>query len=66
MNVISPSRPANIPPATLPLEKPAPPEHEEAVLRAIRDTTFGTIEVTVHQSRIVQIVRSEKQRFDQR
>jgi len=61
MNASSPSRPANIPPATLNI-----PEHEEAVLRAIRDTTFGTIEVTVHQSRIVQIVRSEKQRFDQR
>jgi hypothetical protein len=61
MNVPSPSRPANIPPAIL-----NPPEHEEAVLQAIRDTTFGTIEVTVHQSRIVQIVRSEKQRFDQR
>jgi hypothetical protein len=58
MTTTAPSRPANIPPATL------LPEHEEAVLRAIRDTTFGTIEVTVHQSRILQIVRSEKTRFD--
>jgi len=39
-------------------------EHELAVLRAIRETGFGTIEVTVHQSRIVQITRSEKLRFD--
>ena len=39
------------------------PEHELAVLQAIRDTRFGTIEVTVHQSRIVQITRSEKLRF---
>ena len=38
-------------------------EHERAVLQAIRDTSFGTIEVTVHQSRIVQITRSEKLRF---
>ena len=38
-------------------------EHEREVLQAIRDTTFGTIEVTVHQSRIVQITRSEKLRF---
>ena len=41
-------------------------EHEQDVLRAIRDTSFGTVEVVVHQSRIVQITRSEKQRFDPR
>ena len=40
----------------------SPPEAE--VLRAIRDTAYGTIEVVVHQSRIVQITRSEKIRFD--
>jgi Uncharacterized small protein (DUF2292). len=38
-------------------------EHEHDVLQAIRNTAFGTIEVTVHQSRIVQITRSEKLRF---
>ena len=38
-------------------------EHERAVLQAIRDTAYGTIEVTVHQSRIVQITRSEKLRL---
>ncbi len=38
-------------------------EHEHQVLQAIREITFGTIEVTVHQSRIVQITRSEKVRF---
>ncbi len=37
---------------------------EAEVLRAIRDTAYGTIEVVVHQSRIVQITRSEKLRFD--
>jgi len=37
--------------------------HERAVLQAIRDTAFGTVEVTVHQSRIVQITRSEKLRL---
>lgn len=41
---------------------PASPEAE--VLRAIRDTAYGTVEVVVHQSRIVQITRSEKVRFD--
>ena len=38
----------------------------QAVLQAIRDTAFGTVEVVVHQSRIVQITRSEKVRFDNR
>lgn len=38
-------------------------EHERAVLQAIRDTAYGTVEVTVHQSRIVQITRSEKLRL---
>ena len=37
--------------------------HERAVLQAIRDTAYGTVEVTVHQSRIVQITRSEKLRL---
>ena len=37
--------------------------HERAVLQAIRDTAFGTVEVTVHQSCIVQITRSEKLRL---
>ena len=32
-------------------------EHVRAVLQAIRDTAYGTVEV--HQSRIVQITRSE-------
>lgn len=41
-------------------------DHEREVLQAIRNTTFGTIEITIHQSRIVQITRSEKVRFDQR
>jgi hypothetical protein len=38
-------------------------EHEQAVLKAIRDTSYGTIEVTIHQSKIVQITRSEKLRL---
>lgn len=42
----------------------AVPEVEAEVLRAIRDTRFGTVEIVVHQSRIVQITRSEKVRFE--
>ena len=41
-----------------------PVEHEADVLQAIRDTRFGTVEIVVHQSRIVQITRSEKFRFE--
>lgn len=50
------------------LDSPAPASepHEDAVLQAIRDTAFGTVEIVVHQSRVVQITRSEKVRFDAR
>lgn len=50
------------------LDSPAPASepHEDAVLQAIRDTAFGTVEIVVHQSRVVQITRSEKVRFDTR
>lgn len=37
---------------------------ERAVLAAIRGTSFGAVEVVVHQSRIVQIVKTEKVRVD--
>jgi hypothetical protein len=37
---------------------------ERAVIDALRQLSFGTLEVVVHQSRIVQLTRSEKQRFD--
>ena len=42
---------------------PALLEHEREVLEALRAIQFGTLEITVHQSRIVQITRSEKVRF---
>ena len=37
---------------------------ERAVLRAIRDTSYGAVEVVVHQARIVQIVKTEKLRLE--
>ena len=37
---------------------------EAAVLSAIRDTAFGAVEVVLHQARIVQVVRTERVRFD--
>jgi hypothetical protein len=41
-------------------------DHERDVLEAIRDTRFGTVEIVIHQSKIVQITRSEKVRFEPR
>jgi hypothetical protein len=37
---------------------------ELAVLRAIRDTSYGAVEVVLHQSRIVQVVKTEKIRLE--
>ena len=37
---------------------------ELAVLRAIRDTSYGAVEVVLHQSRIVQVVKTEKLRLE--
>ena len=37
---------------------------ERQVLRAIRDTQYGAVEVVVHQSRIVQVVKTEKLRLE--
>jgi len=54
-DVAGPATAANVP-ETL-------PEEERKVLEALRAMQFGTLEITVHQSRIVQITRSEKVRF---
>jgi len=34
------------------------------VLRAIRDINYGSVEIVVHNSRVVQIERKQKFRFD--
>jgi len=52
-----------IDPSSRTASSPTPLEHERAVLEALRAMQFGTLEITVHQSRIVQITRSEKVRF---
>jgi len=38
--------------------------HELAVLEAIRATPYGSVEIVLHQSRIVQVVRTEKMKLD--
>ena len=35
---------------------------ERAVIEALRDLPYGAVEVVVHQSRIVQITKTEKVR----
>ena len=39
-------------------------QEELAVLRAIRDTSYGAVEVVLHQARIVQIVKTERVRLE--
>ena len=39
-------------------------QEERAVLQAIRDTSYGAVEVVLHQARIVQIVRTQKLRLE--
>lgn len=38
---------------------------EKSVFEALKDLRYGSVEITVHDSRIVQIERKEKVRFDQ-
>lgn len=37
---------------------------EQAVLDAIRATPYGSVEVVLHQSRIVQVVKTEKVKLE--
>ena len=55
-------------------ERPGPPprmavpltESEQAVLDALRDLRYGSVEIVVHSDRIVQITRSQKLGVDGR
>jgi hypothetical protein len=40
------------------------PRIEQTILRALKDLRFGTVEITVHDSKIVQIERREKVRVE--
>lgn len=39
-------------------------EIEQAILLALKGIRFGSIEIIVHDSKVVQIERKEKTRFD--
>jgi len=40
-----------------------PPQVEKEILRALSGLNFGSVEIVVHDSRVVQIERKEKVRF---
>ena len=52
-------KPLSLPPRTVPLSP-----QEQAVLETLRATPYGTVEVVLHQSRIVQVVKTEKVKPD--
>lgn len=37
---------------------------EEEIARAIRSIRYGSVEIVIHDSRVVQVERREKVRFD--
>jgi hypothetical protein len=39
---------------------------DEAILKAVRNIRFGSVEITVHDSNVVQIESKEKIRFEPR
>ena len=39
---------------------------DEAILKAVRNIRFGSVEITVHDSNVVQIECKEKFRFESR
>lgn len=41
----------------------APDDAEAEVLAAIRSVRFGSVEITIHNARVVQIERKEKKRL---
>ncbi len=50
--------------ATTTEELPTLSEVDAEILRAIRNIRFGSVEITIHDSCVVQIERKEKRRFE--
>ena len=44
-------------------EKKTEGQWENEILRAIREVKFGSVEIVIHDSRVVQVERREKIRF---
>ncbi len=41
-------------------------EVEREILKALRDIQYGSVEITIHDSKVVQVERTEKVRFDKK
>jgi hypothetical protein len=39
---------------------------DEEILRAVHDVRFGSVEITIHDAKVVQVERREKIRFQDR
>jgi len=46
------------------MNQTVPSDIEQQILNAIANIKYGAVEVLIHDSRVVQIERSEKTRFD--
>ena len=44
------------------MSRPPIPDVESEILRAVREVRYGSVEITIHDSRVVQIERREKVR----
>ena len=43
---------------------PSATVHEREILDAVRAIRYGSVEVVIHDSKVVQVIRTEKVRFD--
>jgi hypothetical protein len=55
---------AAIPSAPAPAEAAAPDAWLAVVAEKVRGLSFGVVQIVVHDSRVVQIERTERTRFD--
>ena len=39
---------------------------EQEILEAVRTIRYGSVEVVIHDSKVVQVIRTEKVRFDRK
>lgn len=39
---------------------------DKEILRAVRDVKYGSVEITIHDAKVVQVERREKVRFSER
>lgn len=45
-------------------KEPLDAQMEHFILSAVRDLDYGSVAITIHDSRVVQIEKSVKKRFD--